>query len=107
MSNVIYRYTDDDALRDGIFVEVTPQSLKTRVIVTPRIKEAFSMAAIMEMYASFGRKFNNPAVNTDRHQNFYAHEKMNGQTVVVTTCILTSNEGGDDVAVKLYFLDEE
>ena len=48
----IYRYTNDDALEDGIFADVTPESMKAewRWIVTISVQQGLSMAAIAELF---------------------------------------------------------
>lgn len=96
-----YQYTDQQALEDGVFIDVTPASCRTPVIVTAGVKTQFTMSAIMEMFNSFVAKFKDPVRNTHDKQNFYTHEKMNSEIVVVTTCMIKGK-----VYVKMYLPSE-
>jgi hypothetical protein len=50
---IIFSYTNEQAIQDGTFIDVTPKSRKKspwRWIVTQAVHEALSMAAIIEAY---------------------------------------------------------
>lgn len=105
----IYSYSEEDALKDGIFVDVTPHSFQQgrpiQIIVTPAVQEAFSQAAIMEMYNSFVLKHNKkPEENTDKRCGYFTIEKMNAKEVYVEAVF--REEPKRKVIVKMYFPHE-
>lgn len=97
---LISSYTDDDALADGVFVEVTPESMKKkcRIVCTPTVQAEFSLAAIMEMYNGFVMKFRKGIAHTHGKQNYATIEKMNGKDIWVYSCILAGKP-----AIKMFF----
>ena len=101
--HTVYSYTDEQALEDGVFVDVTPESMKGKcsVVCTPSVKMEFSMAAIMEMFNGFVGKFNDPMKNTRKGQDFACIEKMNSKSVWVHSFVLRGKP-----AVKMYFPEE-
>jgi hypothetical protein len=104
----IYSYSEEDALRDGVFVDVTPhsfqQGMKVQIICTPTIKEEFSMAAIMEMYNGMVTSHNGAIKNTNVRQGYFSIQKMNGKDVYVEAVFRDTPK--KKVIVKMYFPSE-
>lgn len=82
-----YSYSNKQAIEDGIFADVTPQSMKGKWtwIVTAAIHEEFSLAAIAEFFNTTAEAYNkNPNVE------FPVVTKMNGKDV---WCFLEQEDG--------------
>jgi hypothetical protein len=104
----IYSYSEEDSLKDGVFVDVTPHSFQQgrpiQIIVTPAVKEEFSQAAIMEMYNAFVMVHNKAEGNTDKRTGYFSIQKMNGKDVYVEAVF--REEPKRKVIVKMYFPHE-
>lgn len=75
----VYSYTNDQAVEDGIFADVTPASMAKkgfRWLVTASVYEQFSLAA-------FGELFNVMAGYYNSTKDTMTTGKMNGETLML------------------------
>ena len=74
-----YSYTNNQAIADGIFAEVTPASMEKkgfRWIVTSAVYEQFSLAAFAELFNVMAGYYNTT-------QDTMTTGKMNGETLML------------------------